>query len=252
MAEFAYEQVDLKDKAIVISGGTTGIGRATAIALAEQGAKVLIFGRHEKELKDAMRDLEKVGKGRVFGLTADQSKAKDLEKVFSEADEKLGGIDILINNAAISGEELFDLDFDELKYLLDTNIFGYMACCKLAGERMQAKGEGHIVNVGSMSAEQKEAEGHIYVATKTAIRGFSIAFRKYVNEMGIKLTLIEPGLVGTDMTAEETPPKEQKKKQEKGEMLKAEDIAQTVVYALRQPARCDIVTMQVRPHLELL
>jgi len=252
MARKSFDPVDLSNKKIVVTGGTTGIGKATAMALVEEGANVLIFGRHEKELNTALQALEKVGKGRVYGLTADQSKAEELERVFEEADEKLGKIDILINNAGISGEALFDLDFDELKYLLDTNIFGYMACCKLAGERMQARGEGHIVNVGSMSAEQKEADGHLYVATKTAIRGFSIAFRKYVNEMGIRVTLIEPGSVGTDMTAEETPPGEQKKKQEKGEMLKAEDIAQSVLYALRQPARCDIVTMQVRPHLELL
>src|SRR5688500_9932779 len=124
MAEYAYEPISLEGKKIVVTGGTTGIGRSTAQALVARGADVLIFGRHEKELQDALREIKESGDGKVFGLTADQAKREDIEKVFEEVDSKLGGIDILINNAAISGESILDMEIDEWKYVLDSNLFG--------------------------------------------------------------------------------------------------------------------------------
>lgn len=252
MAEYAYEPTSLEGKNVVVTGGTTGIGRSTTQALLARGANVLIFGRHEKELNDALTQLKDSGKGKLFGLNADHSKSEDVEKVFQEVDTKLGGIDVLINNAAISGESLLEMDLESCRYLLDSNIFGYLACTKLAVARMQAKGEGHIVYVGSMSADEKEPDGNVYVATKCAVRGFSESFRKEVNEMGIKVTLIEPGSVGTDMVSEETPPEKQRQEQEAGRMLKAEDIAECICFALTQPARCDVVEMQVRPIFQLI
>jgi NADP-dependent 3-hydroxy acid dehydrogenase YdfG len=123
-----------------------------------------------------------------------------------------------------------------------------MYCCKQAIERMKAKGEGHIVNIGSMSDTVREEGSDVYVATKSAINGFSEALRKQINEQGIKVSLIEPGLVGTDMTVEQVPAEEQEEKIEKMEMLRAEDIAECVHYTLIQPKRCDVVQVQIRPH----
>lgn len=115
---------------------------------------------------------------------------------------------------------------------------------------MKEQQSGHIVNIGSMSAEVKEKTGVIYVSTKTAIRGFSTALRKEINPLGIKVSHIEPGAVTSNM---QTAPKEvQKEKIAKLEMLEAEDIAMSVLFCLAQPKRCDIVSMQVRPHLQLI
>ena len=121
-----------------------------------------------------------------------------------------------------------------------------MAMAHEAIERMKARGQGHIVNIGSMSADVREKGSSVYVTTKAAIQGFSEAFRKEVNPLGIKVTLIEPGSVGTDMQPES--PAEQRQKEEKMEMLKAEDIAACVLYTITQPKRCDVVTLQIHPH----
>ena len=86
------------------------------------------------------------------------------------------------------------------------------------------------------------------VATKSGVQGFSETLRKEVNDKGIKVSLIEPGLVGTDMTKEKADVAEQREKEEKGEMMKAEDIAACVLYCLTQPARCDVVEVRIRPH----
>jgi Short-chain alcohol dehydrogenase of unknown specificity len=252
---YKFEPKSLAGKAIIVTGGTTGIGRSTAQRLVAGGANVLIYGRHEQELQDALKDITSSANGsggKVHGLTADQSKPEDVKRVFEEADGKLGGVDILVNNAALGGGSITDTDRSEWEYQLRTNLFGYMDCCQQAIERMKAKGSGHIVNVGSMSAKVREGGSDIYVAAKSGIEGFSEALRKQVNEQGIKVTLIEPGLVGTNMTVDQVPVEEQPEAIEKGEMLRAEDIAECVYYTLTQPERCDVVMVQIRPHKQAI
>jgi NADP-dependent 3-hydroxy acid dehydrogenase YdfG len=256
---YGFEPRSLVGKAVVISGGTTGIGRATACRLVAAGANVLVFGRHETELQEALQDIRNAASGtaqgtaqggtaQVHGLTADARNPEDIERVFQMADSQLGGVDILVNNAALGGQSVVDTDLSEIQKIVETNVLGYMHCAKQAIERMTARGEGHIVNIGSMSDTVRESGSDVYVATKSAINGFSEALRKQVNASGVKVSLIEPGLVGTDMTAEKTPPQEQPEKIEQMKMLRAEDIAECVHYTLIQPRRCDIVQVQIRPH----
>ncbi len=242
------EPENVAGRAIIISGGTRGIGRATARLLVARGGRVLIYGRHQDALDDAVASAREVGGGEIYGVLADSSKAEDIEHVFAEADRHLGGLDILVNNAALGAGSINDTSLDEIRYVLDTNLLGYIVCTKLACERMRKAGHGHIVNVGSMSADVKEPDSSLYVATKAAIRGLSGSLRKEVNPFGIKVSLIEPGNVGTDM--QEVPVNEQADLERRGEMLKAEDIAEAVYYCLIQPARCDVVALQIRPHLQ--
>jgi NADP-dependent 3-hydroxy acid dehydrogenase YdfG len=235
----------LLDRRILITGGTTGIGRATALLLASRGARVLIFGRHEKELNDAMHDLFAVST-KVHGMTADASRIEDVRRVFKSVDEQLGGLDVLINNAALGAEGLVTMKYDDWEYIVRANLIGYMSCAQEAITRMKARKLGHIINVGSMSADVRAKDSSVYVATKSAIQGFSEALRKEVNEMGIKVSLVEPGSVGTDM--QEESPREQRDQEARGEMLMAEDIARCIEYCLIQPQRCDVVVVQIRPH----
>lgn len=235
-------------KAVVITGGTTGIGKSVAKLLAQKGAKVLIFGRHEKELNEALRELQQFGE--VHGLTADQSREEDINRVFHAADGKLGGVDILINNAAVEGGQVTELTLQEMEYTLKANLLGYMICCRMALQRMRRKHDGHIVNVGSMSADLREPTNGVYVATKAGIQGFTESLRKDINKEGIRVTLIEPGAVDTPL---QTKPEAEKRQMiENLEMLEPNDIAEAVLYCLTQPKRCDVVSMQVRPLKQLI
>jgi NADP-dependent 3-hydroxy acid dehydrogenase YdfG len=248
-APFAIECQDVAGKGIVVTGGTTGIGRAAALLLASHGARILVFGRHQAELNDALQDLQKVSDD-VHGLTADVTNPEDIERVFTEAERKLDSIDVLVNNAALAADSVVEGDYNEMQYVVNTNLLGYMACAHAAIEPMKKQGFGHIVNVGSMSADVREEGSSVYVATKAGIQGFSGALRKEVNKYGIKVTLIEPGAVGTDMQPES--PAQQRDKQDSEEMLKAEDIAAAIHYCLIQPKRCDVIVMQIRPHMQLI
>ncbi len=238
----------LKGKAVVVTGGTTGIGRATAELLASQGANVLILGRHEAELGEALADMPTEGK--VFGLVADTTKPEDIQKIFAEADAKLGGVDILINNAAEAAKSILDTEYDEWQYVVQANILGYMGCSRHAIDRMKVEKSGHIVNIGSLSAKLRSSGDDVYVATKSAIEGFSESLRKQVNEMGIKVSLVEPGKVGADFP--NSKPEDQPAQEDEGKMLLSEDLAAAVHFCLVQPERSDVILLQIRPHQQAI
>ncbi|WP_421826263.1 SDR family oxidoreductase [Larkinella sp.] len=237
----------LNGKRIVITGGTTGIGRAIAILLGSYGARIVTFGRHQQQLDEALTAIRNAG-GQADGIVADSAKAEDVRRFFQQVDAKLGGLDILINCAALGAEGLSAMDDADWRYVIETNLVGYLATTKEALGRMQPQKRGHIVLVGSMSADVREEGSSVYVATKSAIQGFAESLRKEVNGDGVKVSLVEPGAVGSDMQA--TTPEEERANQEKGEMLRAEDIAVCVHYILTQPLRCDVVSIQIRPHLQ--
>ncbi|MDA6069962.1 SDR family oxidoreductase [Flavobacterium sp. AC] len=244
-----YFGSNIQQKNIVITGGTTGIGKATAELLLSLGARVLIFGRDHEDFHNTYEELtSKYPEAELFGTSADVTNENDIKRIFDIVDLSMGDIDILINNAALSAGGI--TNNDDWKYVVDTNIKGYIDFAQQAVERMKIQKSGHIVNVGSMSAERKNPESTIYVTTKSAIRGFTASLRKEINPLGIKVNLIEPGAVMSDM--QPGTKKEQREKIEKLEMLDADDIAMSILFILSQPKRCDIVSMQIRPHLQLI
>jgi NADP-dependent 3-hydroxy acid dehydrogenase YdfG len=240
-----------EDSTAIVTGGTTGIGRAIVMLLVQRGAKVLYFGRHEKEINEVTEELTKMSlQHNAKGIIADVSKKEDITYIFREADDFLGRPDILVNNAALGYQGVMDGEYEDWQYILQVNMLGYMACAHEAASRMKDKGGGHIINIGSMSADKREEGSSVYVATKAGIQGFSESLRKELNPLGIKVTLIEPGAVSTDMQPGTEHDKREKEKNMK--MLKPEDIAQCVLYVLIQPKRCDVVEVKIRPHLQLI
>jgi NADP-dependent 3-hydroxy acid dehydrogenase YdfG len=246
-----YLPQSIEGKKILISGGTTGIGRATAIMLANAGAQIMTFGRHREDLDETMDLIRRVERPtQCYGMVADVADPGDIKRIFEAVDSQFGLLDVLINNAAIAWQGVMEGNYPDWSYVIQTNLLGYMACTYEAVNRMAAKQSGHIVNIGSMSADVREQGSSVYVASKSGIQGFSEALRKELNEKGIKVTLIEPGAVATDMqkmTAEEM-----EQKVNNREMLEADDIAMAVLYALSQPQRSDVVSLQIRPHLQII
>jgi NAD(P)-dependent dehydrogenase (short-subunit alcohol dehydrogenase family) len=246
-----YFTENLKGKKVLITGGTTGIGREITLLLAASGANCLICGRNSEHLEEAIAVVkESGGEGSCKGITADLTKKRDILDLFNAVDEQLGGLDILINNAALGYGSVTEGGYEQFNYIVQTNLLAYLSCSHEAIKRMEAAGRGHIVNIGSMSADVREVGSSVYVATKAGIQGFSESLRKEINPKKIKVTLIEPGAVDTDMQTGSTSDKQEQI--DRYEMLPAEDIAMAVAFSLAQHKRCDIVRIQIRPHLQLI
>ena len=239
-------QPDLKGRRAIITGGTTGIGRAIAVLLASYGIRVFVCGRTPEHLEDALERIREVGEG--DGINVDLSTADGVSLFFASADNYLGGLDIAVINAAIPAQSLTEVGEDELRHQIETDFTAYLVCTHAAATRMKAGSD--IVLIGSMSAESKKPGSSVYVAAKSGIRGFASSLRKELAEKDVKVGLIEPGFTGADFQYPEFPPEKQAALIEENRMLRAEDIAAAVHFMLAQPRRTAVSVMRVETRLD--
>lgn len=188
----AIEHTSLAGKRVLLTGGTTGIGRASLIMLARAGARVLTYGRHRPELDVALAAASAQG-GEVFGLIADSVNPADIERVFATLDAQLGGIDVLVACAALGARPIHEMADHDWRYVIETNLVGYLACARAAIVRMTRQGGGHLLFVGSISSELKAAGESVYAATKAGVQAFAEALRKEIAGRNIRVSVIQPG-----------------------------------------------------------
>ena len=228
---------------MAITGGSTGIGRAIAVLLASEGARVFICGRDEADLADALSRIRAVGEG--SGVSVDLARQEDVHRFFEAARDWLGGMDVAIVNAAIAADGLLETSEEDMLYALATDFTGYLLSAQLAARAMDEGSD--IVLVGSMSAVSRKPGSSLYVVAKSGVQGFATALRKELAEQGIRVGLIEPGLTGSDMLLPDIPVEKQREMIAQGKMLRAEDIAVSVLHFLTQPRRTVISIMRVEP-----
>lgn len=239
--------IDLEGKRILVTGGTTGIGRATVALLAREGARVLTFGRHQPELDEALAEA-RGSRGSAEGVTADTATQDGVRTVFAALDERLGGIDMLVTCAALGAEPIHEMEEDEWRYVVETNLIGAMACARQAILRMMGSGGGHLLFVGSISAEIKAEGESVYSATKAGLQAFAETLRKEVADRNIKVTVIQPGSVATSMHPSNR--LEQRGAIAGHRMLYAEEIAEAIHFALTRSERADIVNLRIEPRIQ--
>lgn len=237
----------LEGKRVLLTGGTTGIGRATLALLAAEGARVLTFGRDAEHLEDALQNA-RGDRGEVSGLTADSGTREGVEQVFAAVDDKLGGIDILVACAALGAQPIHEMEEEDWRYVVETNLVGYLACARAAIKRMEAQGGGHLLFVGSISTIIKAEGESVYSATKAGIQAFAETLRKEIADKNIKVSVIQPGSVDTDM--QECSQDEKREAVANEEMLHAEEVAEAIIFALTRSARTDVVNLRIEPRLQ--
>jgi NAD(P)-dependent dehydrogenase (short-subunit alcohol dehydrogenase family) len=234
-------QPSLTGRKAVVTGGTTGIGRAIAVLLASEGAKVFVCGRTPEHLDDALARIREVGDG--DGINVDLAKREDVARFFDAAEAFLGGLDIAVINAAIPAEALTDTAEDDTDYQVAVDFTSYLTTTQAAAKRMKAGSD--IVLIGSMSAVSQAGGNSIYVAAKSGIQGFAHALRQELAEQDIKVGLIEPGFTGADFQYPDFPPEKQREMIHEAKMLRAEDIAAAARFMLTQPRRTAVSLMRV-------
>lgn len=239
-------QPSLKGKRVIVTGGTTGIGRAIAVLLASEGAKLHICGRTPEHLEDALARINDVGEGQ--GTAVDLAEDGAVERYFEEAVEALGGLDIAVINAAVAAQGLTDMSAEEVRYAIATGFTGYLMSAHAAANAME--GEGDIVLTGSMSAHVLGPGSTVYAGMKAGIAGFAEALRRELGPKGIKVALVEPGKTGADMQYPDISAEKQREMIGKDEMLRAEDIAVGVHYHLTQPRRAVVQQLTITPRAQ--
>jgi 3-oxoacyl-[acyl-carrier protein] reductase len=234
------EQPALTGKRAVVTGGTTGIGRAIAVLLASYGAKVFVCGRNPEHLQDALKRIRQVGEG--DGVALDLGERDGVTRFFEAADKYLHGLELAIINAAVPAEEAGETSEDDLRYQIETDLVAYLVSAQRAAERIQS---GDIIFIGSMSAVSRRGGSSIYVAAKAGIQGFAQSLREELAEKDIKVGLIEPGFTGADFQLPEYPAEKQRELIAEHRMLRAEDIAVATHFMLTQPRRTAVSLMRV-------
>lgn len=233
----------LSGRRAIVTGGTTGIGRAIAVLLAAEGARLFICGRNPDHLADALARIGEVGEG--YGIALDLADADGVPRFFDAAQAWLGGLDIAIINAAIPAEALADTAQADLAYQLAVDFTACLASSKEAVDRMGPGSD--LVLIGSLSAVSRGAGSSIYVAAKSGIQGFAHSLRGELADRDIKVGLIEPGFTGADFQYPDYPPEKQRELIASAQMLRAEDIAVATHFMLTQPRRTAISLIRVEP-----
>lgn len=240
----------LSGKRILVTGGTTGIGRAIAVLLASEGARLHVCGRTPEHLADAVARINEVGAG--AGANVDLAEDGAPERYVKAASEWLGGLDVAVINAAIPATGLSDMSDGDLRYTIATNFTAYLTSAHAAVEAIsKAGGEagGDIVLIGSMSTHVLGPGSTVYAGIKAGIAGFSEALRKELGPRNIRVTLVEPALTQSDMHCPDIDADKQKRMVRDEKMLRSEDVAVAVHYALTQPRRAVVQTIVVAPRM---
>lgn len=245
LADAHTEQPSLAGRRAIITGGTTGIGRAIAILLASQGTKVFVCGRDPQHLQDALERIREVGEG--DGVTIDLTKQEEIDRFVEEGARRLGGIDMVVINAGLPIDNLEKSEVEDIRYIVDTNLTSFLTTAKRALAHLQPGSD--VVIIGSMSAVSRSASSTVYTATKTGVQAFAEALRKELAEKDIKVGNIEPGLTGTDMQLPDIPVEKQREMIHQAKMLRAEDIAAAAHFMLTQPRRTVVSLMRVEPRI---
>jgi NAD(P)-dependent dehydrogenase (short-subunit alcohol dehydrogenase family) len=191
----------MNDKVALITGASSGIGRATGEAFAARGAKVVLAARREHELATLTSEIESRG-GRASFVVTDVAIAKDVERMVAHAIEKFGRLDYAVNNAGIEGRlsGITDLSEEEWDQVLDTNLKGTFLCLQYEARAMLAFGHGGaIVNVGSVNSFLGFPTGSAYVASKHGQIGLTTSVSAELAPHGIRVNLVCPGFVDTPM-----------------------------------------------------
>jgi 3-oxoacyl-[acyl-carrier protein] reductase len=190
----------LKDKVAVVTGASQGIGRETALALAEAGAKVAVAARNEEKLAALAGAIADAG-GEAFALKMDVADAEQVKAGFKQVIEKFGRLDILVNNAAVTRDGLaMRMKKDDWDAVLQTNLTGAHLCIQQALPTMMKARAGRIINISSIVAQSGNAGQANYVAAKAGLIGLTKAIAIEIASRGITVNAVAPGFIETPMT----------------------------------------------------
>jgi NAD(P)-dependent dehydrogenase (short-subunit alcohol dehydrogenase family) len=206
-----------------------------------EGIDVCVTARHQEDVDSAVRELADLGKGRAIGYPCDVRDYEQVKELVTQAADKLGGPDILINNAGIGMFETVEsMSPQDFRAILETNVFGVFYCCHEAIPRMKQRGGGYIINISSLAGANPHPRMAAYNASKFGLNGFSEALMQEVRHDNIKVSYIMPGSVNTEFGGDEP-------SADQSWQLQPADIARVVLDLIRHDDRALPSRIEIRP-----
>lgn len=240
----------IRNKVVIVTGASSGIGYATALELSKAGAKVAAGARRVEKLETLKNEVQKYG-GEIIVKKLDVTKKEDCDSFINLVTKTWNRIDILINNAGIMPLSFFkNLKVSEWEQMIDVNLKGVLYCTAAVIPFMITKKSGHIVNISSVAGRIVFPAGSVYCATKHAVTAFSEGLRQELSQRyNIKVTCIEPGVVSTELPNTITDKSLESFVESVKEMesLNAEDIANAIIYSLDSPQYLNVNEILLRP-----
>lgn len=239
------------NKTVIITGASSGMGKATALKLAKSGANVVLGARRESMLQELVNVINSKGSGKAVYRVTDVTKPDDLEKLAELAVEKFGQIDVLVNNAGVMPlSKLNKRKIDEWNMMIDVNIKGVLNGIYAVLPYMREQKNGHIINMASIAGHIVFQGSAVYCATKTAVRAISEGLRMEESpDSNIRSTIISPGSILTELSSHITDDdqKEAIDQIESSVGIDPQNIAEAIYYAINQPSDVGVNEILVRP-----
>ena len=237
----------LADKIVLITGASSGIGRATAFAFAGAGARLLLCARRLELLKELEVPLMKAGASAVLFFRLDVRERKAVEEVFANLPTDWSAIDVLVNNAGLSRglSKLYEDDPENWDEMIDTNVKGLLSVTRAVVPGMVARGVGHVINLGSTAGHMTYANGAVYCATKAAEIVLSEGLKIDLIGTAVRVTSVDPGMTETEFSKVRFHGDNERaaKVYEKITPLMPEDIADAILWAATRPTHVNIHTI---------
>jgi serine 3-dehydrogenase len=242
---------DQKKRTVFITGASSGIGKACAIAFAGSGARLLLCARREDRIQDLAEQLKHEYKTDCMGFGMDVRQRAAVETAIAELPEGWKDIDVLVNNAGLSRglvpaqEGLVD-DWDEM---IDTNVKGLLYVSRSILPGMVERGCGHVINIGSIAGHEVYPNGAVYCASKFAVAALTKGMRIDLNGTGVQVSTVDPGLVNTEFSSVRFHGDQQRADSTYNGMtpLVGADIAEAVLWIAQRPAHVNVAEMLVLP-----
>lgn len=240
----------LEGRIALVTGASSGIGEATALALAEAGAKVAIAARRRDRLDALAAQLAKLG-AEPMVLTADLASEQEAQRIVKEAEAHYGRLDILVNNAGVMYlEPVEQADLGRWRRMLELNVLSLIASTQAALPGMRERRDGHVVNISSTAGRVANPNAAAYSATKFGVVAFSEALRREVYQHNIRVTVIEPGVVETELR-DHIGHAEVKANlnawADSMRQLQGRDVADAIVFCVSRPSHVNINEVLMRP-----
>ena len=245
--------LSLSGRVALVTGASSGIGEAAALALAAAGAAVAITARREQRLHELVSRIESSG-GRAIALPGDVADEAVASRVVAETAVRLGRLDILVNSAGvIQAGGVENADLAQWRSVIDINLMAILYTCKAAIGPMRAQGGGDIVNISSTAGRRAAGVFGAYSTSKFGVTGLSEGLRQEVGGFGIRVAIIEPGATSTEVAEAVTDPNYRKFMREhinKEGAMKPEDVAEAVVFVVSLPRRANVSQLLIRPTID--